>query len=687
MPSAVDLLADPSVTAREAVNAQASSKERESATGIDVTTFLMDVVKSNKLDFDLASNIVSGSITRTMGGASTIQVTVSDHDRVLLKSALWDYAIDVNIDGHFFRLVQISKQDDDLTLTFEDRIVALLREHNSHEKTARNKMTRAEFVQSLSQRVKEHPIRFFCPELHKTQPIKRRRMTDTERKVRRHPGLEKSVKIRMTYYEPARSIGTRGPQGLPGPSQFIPGSKHVGAYATKQQLDTAERVLDTGYGEGANQKCLITGMMVAIQESMLNPAATNGVHVGVFQQDPRYWPATRNVEKDGKAFFTRLIAADKANPSLKYGDLANAVQNAGPTYPTEVGRWEKTAKTFVDEYGTQGGDTSREVVKKYQFTVGPPDGPKDETFWDAMLRLADQVRWRIFVVGNTLYYVADRDLMASKPLANISEDSNGIDSIDFDIDVHKRNNEATVACQAERWDAPPGSVIKLHDCGPADGRWLVWQIERDIFSPDTTITLKKAQAPKKEPSPEVVSKSRREGDDTVIIGGRIRDIKKIRDRIIAVAERGLREASRLDYAEVRPMPRSLFIQGHVRTDCSGFATLVYKAAGAPDPNGFGYNGSGFTGTLMANGQKVASPKPGDMVFYRSPEHVGIYIGDGLVIEFGGEPGPKKVPVHYRNDIIGYWRFDLGPSNPGTGSITYPIKPPHGAHSPANRGSG
>jgi cell wall-associated NlpC family hydrolase len=61
---------------------------------------------------------------------------------------------------------------------------------------------------------------------------------------------------------------------------------------------------------------------------------------------------------------------------------------------------------------------------------------------------------------------------------------------------------------------------------------------------------------------------------------------------------------------------------------------------------------------MAGGRRTSNPQPGDMVFYRSPEHVGIYIGDGKVIEMGGTPGPLKLPVTYRSDRIGYWTFDL-----------------------------
>jgi hypothetical protein len=307
-----------------------------------------------------------------------------------------------------------------------------------------------------------------------------------------------------------------------------------------------------------------------------------------------------------------------------------------------------------------------------------------------MVRLAAQVNWRIFVVGNTLYYVADRDLIHSKPRMVIDEDSDGIEAIDFDVDVHKRNNEATVTCEAARWVAPPGSVIKLQNMGPAskgDGRWLVWEVTRDLFTPTATITLKKPQAPKPEPAPEMRSVADDGTGSAVVINSRIRGIKDPRDRIVAAAKLGLKEANRLVYGHNRPIPNSLWSNNssdgkYLITDCSGFACLVYKAAGMNDPNGTDYNGSAYTGTMMAAGHRVANPKPGDLVFYRSPEHVGVLIEDGYVIEFGGDPGPLKLPVHYRSDIIGFYTYDLS-------SATTPInaiKAPHGKHSPQNRGS-
>jgi len=91
------------------------------------------------------------------------------------------------------------------------------------------------------------------------------------------------------------------------------------------------------------------------------------------------------------------------------------------------------------------------------------------------------------------------------------------------------------------------------------------------------------------------------------------------------------------------------------TDCSGFATWCYKTAGAPDPNGLGYNGYGFTGTMLKHGRNVSLSGPlrkADLIFYGRPvvTHVAIYVGNGRVVSFGSEPGPLLLDMHYRYDI-------------------------------------
>ena len=90
------------------------------------------------------------------------------------------------------------------------------------------------------------------------------------------------------------------------------------------------------------------------------------------------------------------------------------------------------------------------------------------------------------------------------------------------------------------------------------------------------------------------------------------------------------------------------------TDCSGFATWTYKCGGAPDPNGFGYNGYGFTGTMLVHGKQVSLSGPlnkGDLIFYGHPvSHVAVYIGSGRVVSFGSEVGPLLLEMRYRSDI-------------------------------------
>jgi Putative peptidoglycan binding domain/NlpC/P60 family len=124
--------------------------------------------------------------------------------------------------------------------------------------------------------------------------------------------------------------------------------------------------------------------------------------------------------------------------------------------------------------------------------------------------------------------------------------------------------------------------------------------------------------------------------------------------IVGYAHWATKNTNRFTYAQIRPIPPMPYAP-HIATDCSGFATLSYKAGEAPDPNGNHYNGLGNTSTLQAHGTRVISPKPGDLIFYRSPDHVGVYIGNGKVTEFGGPGGPREVSEWYRTvtDIRSY----------------------------------
>jgi hypothetical protein len=125
----------------------------------------------------------------------------------------------------------------------------------------------------------------------------------------------------------------------------------------------------------------------------------------------------------------------------------------------------------------------------------------------------------------------------------------------------------------------------------------------------------------------------------------------LRDLIVANALWGCDNEAQIHYSQgslrfaALNTPRALPLY----TDCSGFVTLCYKWAGAQDPNNLGYNGSGFTGTLLTGSSEIslAEALPGDLIVYGpgAGDHVVIIVEPGddpLTVSHGQERGPFLV---------------------------------------------
>lgn len=95
-------------------------------------------------------------------------------------------------------------------------------------------------------------------------------------------------------------------------------------------------------------------------------------------------------------------------------------------------------------------------------------------------------------------------------------------------------------------------------------------------------------------------------------------------------------------------------------DCSSSVTAVFWLCGFTDPNGFGYNGQGYTGTLVVHGYRSTPAKVGALGFYASRfpyKHVVmcVKIIDGRALCFSWGSGlPKLVNSNYRGDFS-HWR--------------------------------
>ena len=115
--------------------------------------------------------MTSATQETTMEGASTIVITVRDPARGLLRSSLVKNRSTIVLDRVQYRLVRVARDGNQLTLTFEETAVNVLREFDEPRKANRDTVTRAQFAETLVREPKEYVIPFRCPELKEKQAI------------------------------------------------------------------------------------------------------------------------------------------------------------------------------------------------------------------------------------------------------------------------------------------------------------------------------------------------------------------------------------------------------------------------------------------------------------------------------------------------------------------------------------
>jgi hypothetical protein len=132
-------------------------------------------------------------------------------------------------------------------------------------------------------------------------------------------------------------------------------------------------------------------------------------------------------------------------------------------------------------------------------------------------------------------------------------------------------------------------------------------------------------------------------------------ITTVRQEMVSNCDWGVTHNAEIHYAEIRPMPINIPKYSlPFTTDCSGFATMMAKWSGAADPNGFGFNGSGNTDTMLAHSQHISrdATQPGDfVVFGLNPStHVVVLVQsaagghDALCVSHGQEADPIRVAL-------------------------------------------
>ncbi len=374
-----------------------------------------------------------------------------------------------------------------------------------------------------------------------------------------------------------------------------------------------------------------------------------------------------------KGFYSHggAIAQARANPGSPAWQIAQNTQ--GSAYPMAYDQWAAEANAIIAAYGGAGipgaGGTAVNGSKAttYQFTVGTTDNPSED-YWTAINRLASEVRWALFSNGEYLYFMDGPELIAQKPAAYIDrvKDRERIAHLSFTWDntsfqyraSHKHKGRVQHATKLAQISTPTegrldvicaidefraGDVVVLSSCGPGDGRWIIGDCTRSVFATFSSLTLNPPIAP--------LSEQQVGGHAAGAAGGAASGTALAgngsRGAIVAAARKAVAEQSATQcytYQEIRPYPGSLFGRAPRVMDCSGFSILCYKAAGCPDPNGTGYDGSGYTGSLLARGKTISNPQPGDLCFYYGGGHVAVALGGGLVASMGSPGDPHEMDI-------------------------------------------
>jgi len=499
---------------------------------------VLNWVEKGITDLEAKGALVALNIERTIEGGSTVAMTLRDRSQrvlsqqagrvrtagALTKSAAraayrrnpvevdegWEpilsptivgRAMEVELDGVTFRLVKVrySSATGQLELTFEDRIVYWLRRKRGERRASRGSCTRAEFILSLLREIKARRYRFVCPELHVRQPIdageknkKREPVTTDKARAARQTS---DVPRELDRVYPRHRIGTAGAKRL-----------------------SERQVRACGELAGLSPTEALHAAQIAHGESDFYPGVVQDdpgdgmVGHGLWQMTPNAWGGPSSATYKHMQSLGGLDAM--RNPiqcarQMKW--MHDQAKGWSPWYGTRYLNLSSkaTGSVLTDGQGADSSETAEgsasgggEYTKSYQFTRNG-----DEDSWTAIKRLADEVGWRFFVVGNSVYYMSEDDLYGRRARYEITPDDPAILDLAYDVDWGKPVSECELTVVLDRWGAPPGSVVVIKDFGVPDGRWLVISVNRDYFKPTATITLRQPSKEKLEPASERTSRA------------------------------------------------------------------------------------------------------------------------------------------------------------------------------------
>lgn len=430
------------------------------------------------LGYDLSDITMSvGPLRRSIDGASTVEITVSDPEDYLIETPMIGSDWTLSLGEQTFQTVKKRRMDwNAWQITLESELVVALKLDKAYRHAERGKVTRAQFARQVAApAIARVGGKFFSPELNRVQREQR-----TERQRARQRGLHPKTTLTIK-----------------------------GAPASAAQLREVQTALDVAVDLKASGKVCLALLVAGIGESDFKPVINSLGYGGVFQGQVntggRYFKVHETAKmaryflQGGKGFQQGgAIALAKRNPSLTPGDIATRVEASGKPGSFYQDHIEE-ARALLDAYGGKADEADE---REYTFRQGEPGKPARA--WDALEQLAAPVRWRRFEVGNVLFFMSEDDLIKSAPrgVIRMRRSQPGLRGNPYvDLDDGKPADEISVDWACGLWDCPPGTVIRVEGSGKMNGRWLVSEIERrSLYEATCLVTLKRPEWARPEPA-------------------------------------------------------------------------------------------------------------------------------------------------------------------------------------------
>lgn len=377
-------------------------------------------------------------------------------------------------------LREMGRTETGFDLVFYDEASEDLKRYSGPLKWTRDRFTRAEGVKGLAN---EAGVQSYIPDRGVRQPIadlpkKDRKAVETGRLSRfdqvypQHFLDQATGKVRFTATQVraiAESVGLPGlafTEIAKGESQYYPG------------------VVQRDPGDG-------------------------NVGYGLWQITPHAWGGSGKLL--GKLADLGGIPAMR-NP-LKCAAMAKFMFDDSGLQPwttskflSSQARTEAAGTPRSDNEGGEDGVVDRAHVERFEFAVAAR-----EDYWDAIERLAQQVRWRRFAVFNHLAYASDTTFTEADPFA-ISLDDDWLDAPAlWTVTTGRRIDNLPLHGRLAAV-LPPGMHVAIKDDDPCYGSWLVRNFKRDMLDPEceVDITLGRPAAPLPEPASTVKTVSVRD---------------------------------------------------------------------------------------------------------------------------------------------------------------------------------